>query len=172
MATRTLRSIAATAAVLTLAITGQAPGSSSQALAAAQAGAGSKGTNGARTVTLEGIDAMKFVPAAIQARPGETLRVVVKTTSNLPKVVMAHNFVLLALGTDVTAFVNDAMKARATDFVPASRKAEVIAATGLAGKGETVEVTFTVPKKPGKYTFVCTFPGHFAGGMTGTLIVS
>jgi uncharacterized cupredoxin-like copper-binding protein len=32
-------------------------------------------------------------------------------------------------------------------------------------------VTFTVPKKPGVYTFICTFPGHFAGGMKGTLTV-
>ena len=47
----------------------------------------------------------------------------------------------------------------------------MLAATRLIGNGETAEVTFTVPKKPGVYTFICTFPGHFAGGMKGTLTV-
>ena len=32
--------------------------------------------------------------------------------------------------------------------------------------------TFTVPAKPGRYPFVCTFSGHFQAGMKGTLIVS
>jgi azurin len=135
------------------------------------AAAAAKPAGGARTVTLEGIDAMKFVPATIEAKRGETLHVVLKATTTMPKVAMAHNFVLLNQGADVTSFVNESMKARLTNYVPDSRKADVIAATGLAGKGETVEVTFTVPKKPGTYTFICTFPGHFAGGMKGTLVV-
>jgi azurin len=84
---------------------------------------------------------------------------------------MAHNFVLLTLEADVNAFVNESMRSRATDYIAPKRKGEVLAATGLAGGGETVEVTFTAPAKPGTYTFVCTFPGHFAGGMKGTLTV-
>ena len=47
----------------------------------------------------------------------------------------------------------------------------MIAATTLAGNGETVEVTFTVPKAAGSYPYVCTFPGHFQAGMKGTLEV-
>jgi len=34
-----------------------------------------------------------------------------------------------------------------------------------------VETTFKVPAKPGRYAFLCTFPGHFALGMRGTLVV-
>jgi plastocyanin len=43
--------------------------------------------------------------------------------------------------------------------------------TPFAGPGETVEVVFTAPAKPGKYPYVCTFAGHCLAGMRGTLIV-
>ena len=85
---------------------------------------------------------------------------------------MAHNFVLLAPKTDPAAFAHAATMARATDFVPADKAAQVLASSKLAGAGETVEVTFAAPKAPGVYTYICTFPGHFAAGMKGTLTVN
>jgi azurin len=48
---------------------------------------------------------------------------------------------------------------------------KIIAHTGLAGAGETQDVTFKAPMKPGTYTYMCTFPGHFAVGMKGELVV-
>ena len=50
-------------------------------------------------------------------------------------------------------------------------KGQVLVATALAGNGETVSAEFTAPAKPGRYTFICTFPGHFAAGMKGVLVV-
>jgi azurin len=47
----------------------------------------------------------------------------------------------------------------------------VIAKTALAGPGETVDVVFAAPAKPGRYPFLCTFAGHYQAGMKGTLIV-
>jgi uncharacterized cupredoxin-like copper-binding protein len=47
----------------------------------------------------------------------------------------------------------------------------VIAKTPFAGPGETVQAVFTVPAKPGKYPFICTFAGHYQAGMKGTLVV-
>ena len=41
----------------------------------------------------------------------------------------------------------------------------------MAGAGDTVQMTFTAPKAPGRYDFVCSFPGPFAGGMRGVLVV-
>jgi uncharacterized cupredoxin-like copper-binding protein len=32
-------------------------------------------------------------------------------------------------------------------------------------------VTFTAPTTPGRYEFVCSFPGHYQVGMRGVLIV-
>lgn len=133
--------------------------------AAAQQKAGSP-----RVITLTGTDAMKFTPSQITAKPGEKLRIVLKTVSAMPKAAMAHNFVILKPGSDLTAFVNASAMARPTYIAP-KLKDQVLVASGLAGGGETVTVDFTAPAKPGQYTFLCTFPGHFAGGMKGTLTV-
>ena len=114
---------------------------------------------------------MKYNVTTINAKPGETLRVVLKSTGSIPKIAMAHNFVLLVLGADVDAFLKSAMNARDTDYVPADQKAKVLAASKLAGPGETVEVTFKAPAKPGSYPYMCTFPGHYTAGMKGNLVV-
>ncbi len=144
-----------------------------QGTAKAKAGsAGAKAKAGAaRTITLEGSDTLRYTPATIRAKPGETLRVVLTTKSMMPKAAMAHNFVLLTKDANVATFATDAARARATEYIPAARKADVLASTGLAGAGETVEVTFTAPKEPGTYMFICTFPAHYQGGMKGTLTV-
>ncbi len=124
-----------------------------------------------RVVAITGTDAMKFSVTAIEAKPGEKITVKLTGQGAMPKVAMAHNFVLLAAKTDAAAFANAAMMARPTDFIPPAMKEQVLAATKLAGNGETVEVTFDAPKQPGVYEFVCTFPGHYAAGMKGTLTV-
>lgn len=124
-----------------------------------------------RVIAMTGTDAMKFSVTTIEAKPGEKLTVKLTGQGAIPKVAMAHNFVLLAAKTDANAFVTAAAPARATDFIPPDKKAQVLAATKLAGNGETVEVTFEAPKQPGVYEFICTFPGHYAAGMKGTLTV-
>ena len=134
---------------------------------AAKQGAAAKGV---RTVELIGTDDMKFSMTTIEAKAGEQLRVRLVAKGGMPKIAMAHNFVLLTKEANTLKFVNAAAMARATDFVPAEMKTQVIAATGLAGAGETVEVTFKVPAA-GSYTFLCSFPGHFQAGMTGKLVV-
>jgi azurin len=123
-----------------------------------------------RVITITGTDAMKFNPSQLTAKPGEKLRIVLKTVSTMPKAAMAHNFVMLKPGSDYTAFANASAMARPTYIAP-KLKDQVLVASGLAGGGETVTIDFVAPTKPGKYMFICTFPGHFAGGMTGTLTV-
>jgi azurin len=126
---------------------------------------------GARTVEIVVGDNMKFDKTEIPAKPGETLRVVLKNTGVMQKVAMGHNFVLLKQGVDQVEFNTAAFGARETDFIPPSMKASVIANTTLTGGGEVAETTFTVPAKAGTYPYLCSFPGHFALGMRGTLIV-
>jgi azurin len=123
-----------------------------------------------RAITLSATESMKFEPATIQAKPGERLRIVLKAVGTMPKIAMAHNFVILTPGADNAAFANASAMAR-PDFIAPALKNQVLAATTLAGGGETVSVDFAAPAKPGSYTFICTFPGHFVAGMKGTLIV-
>jgi azurin len=124
-----------------------------------------------RTISLTANDNMKFSVTEITAKRGESLQVVMRVVGTIPKVAMAHNFVVLKKGTKADAFINASATARATDFIAPAVRNQVLAATALAGAGETVRVTFTVPQVAGRYDFVCTFPGHFAGGMRGVLIV-
>jgi azurin len=124
-----------------------------------------------RVVEIEGTDMMKFSVTSITARPGEQLTVRLRVVGKMPKMAMAHNFVLLRAGADAASFANAAAMASATAYIPAARKGDVLASTAIAGAGETVEVTFKAPAAAGTYTFLCSFPGHFAAGMRGTLVV-
>jgi azurin len=125
----------------------------------------------ARTVEITGGDDMKYSVTSIPAKPGETLRIRLVSKGTLPKVAMAHNVVVLKLGAKQIDFANAAATASTTGYIPPAMKDQVLAATTMAGPGETVDVTFKVPTAPGSYPFICTFPGHFAAGMKGTIVV-
>ncbi len=125
-----------------------------------------------RTIDLQGNDQMKYNVTTINAKPGESLHVRLKNVGSMPKMAMSHNFVLLKAGVDPMKFVNDSMMAGlAKNYVADSVTSEVVAHTVMAGPGETVEVTFKAPTKPGTYTYLCSFPGHYAAGMKGTFVV-
>ena len=130
----------------------------------------SKGADG-RTVKFTGTETMKYDVTTINAKPGERLHVVLTAVGTMPKIVMAHNFVLLQQGTDAMALVTAGAQHRETDFIAPESKKDVLAATGMAGGGETVDVTFKAPMKRGEYPYLCSFPGHYVGGMKGTLVV-
>jgi azurin len=138
-------------------------------LVAATSGGASAQTG--RLVELTGNDLMKYSVTAVAARPGELLHIRLKNVGTLPKVAMAHNFVLLAKGTDAAAFTNASATSFPTGYIAPAMKSSVLASTPLAGPGETVEVTFKAPAAPGVYTFLCSFPGHFLSGMKGALTV-
>lgn len=145
-----------------------------------------------RTIHIIGIDQMKFVVKensegitvgepigsdgllqlkTISVEPGEQIRIRLTTQSSLPASAMAHNWLLLTMNADAQKFATAAAQATDNDYVPADMTDQILAQTGLAAGGETTEVTFTAPEKPGDYEYICTFPGHFAAGMKGILAV-
>jgi azurin len=71
----------------------------------------------------------------------------------------------------VDPFVSDAPQAATTDYIPPARKADMLAHTKLLGPKEKDSVTFQAPSEPGRYPFLCSFPGHYQVGMKGELIV-
>lgn len=124
-----------------------------------------------RVVEIIGTDDMKYNVTTIAAKPGEQITIRLTAKGTMPAVAMSHNVVVLALKTDAAAFVNAGITSRATDYIAPADKAKVLAATKLAANGQTVEVTFKAPTAAGSYPYVCTFPGHFAAGMKGNLVV-
>ncbi len=146
--------------------------------------------DGVRTIEIFGTDDMRFAVAeageglvtegmskgymiltAIEAAPGEELRITLNTESMLPATAMSHNWALLALGTDTDGFARASITARDNGYISPDYADQVIAHTAMLGAGQTDTITFTVPSEPGEYDYICSFPGHYAGGMVGKLIV-
>ena len=110
-------------------------------------------------------EAIKFDVATLAVPVGKKLRLIFNNPD-----VMQHNLVIVKPGTAdavATAAISLGGEGFAKQFVPDSD--DILAASKLlmqSGK-QTLEVTFD---KPGKYPFLCTFPGH-ATMMRGHIIV-
>jgi len=159
---------AAILAALLLTACGQQNNASAAATAAP---ATSAATSGPRVIAITGGDTMKYDVTAIQASPGEKIKVTLTNSGSLPKESMAHNWVLLKPGSDAAAFSLAGAAAKATDYLPPALMDEIVAHIGMVGPHETGEVEFNAPTAPGDYTYLCTFPAHYQVGMHGTLTV-
>jgi len=151
---------------LALAVAGAASTSVSAPLLAQQ-----KAAAGPRTIEIKATEAMKYDVTTIAAKPGESLRVRLTGVGTMPKAVMSHNFVLLKSSANAKAFAEKSAGAFATGYIAPELKPQIIIASALIGGGERTEVTFKAPTAPGKYPYLCSFPGHFLAGMTGILTV-
>ena len=59
-------------------------------------------------------------------------------------------------------------EAVARQYIPATKR--VLAYTDIVAPGERQTISLTVPATPGRYPFLCTFPGHWMV-MNGELVV-
>jgi len=150
-------------AVVALVTSGCGQKDTSTAAAAASAGP--------REIDITAGDTMKYSITAIQAKPGEDIKVVLTNIGTQPKEVMGHNWVLLKAGADPAAFDAAALSAKDTGYIPASLSDEIIAHIDLLGPRKSGEVEFKAPAEPGDYNFLCTFPAHYQTGMRGVLTV-
>ncbi len=109
----------------------------------------------------------------LHVRPGQKVRVIFKNVGKMPKAAGGHQFIVIKKGTSFQTFVAKATQAGLqNDYIPQGKKMQkqIIAASALLGPGEQQTIEFTAPKEPGKRTFLCTFPGHYAT-MRGKLVV-
>ena len=111
---------------------------------------------------------MQFSPREIRVKAGQAVRLVFENPDS-----MQHNLVLVEAGADEEVGVlADQMAAQpdgmARQYVPKSAK--VLQATPLVNPYGRSELRFTAPSTPGKYPYLCTFPGHWRV-MRGDLIV-
>ena len=118
---------------------------------------------------IEVDDRIRYSVTRFEVVTGERVTLELVHTGQLSKQAMGHNVVILAPGTDLTAFALSAATARATDFIPGESDEQILAHTELIGGGETTALDFVAPA-PGRYEYLCTFPGHF-GMMRGEMIV-
>ena len=85
-----------------------------------------------------------------------------------------HNLLILEAGTSVEEIglaANEMAKSpqgAKKHYIPNDKR--ILYATKLIKTGRSETLRFIAPKKPGKYPFVCTFPGHWTI-MQGVMIV-
>jgi azurin len=123
-----------------------------------------------KKVQIKAADTMKYDVTSIDATAGQKITVTLTNTGQMPKAAMAHNFVLLKAGTDISAFAAAAMTHQADGYIPPDLAGEVIVASKMLGPGESDTFSFSAPAA-GTYDYICTFPGHALVGMRGKLSV-
>lgn len=123
-----------------------------------------------KVITIKAIrEAMKYDLTEFKVKAGETVELVFINPD-----AMQHNIVFTQIGAmekvgaaaDKMMMDSDAMK---KNYVP--EMPEVLFSSPLVNPDETFSLTFKVPSKPGRYPYVCTFPGHWRL-MQGVMIVS
>ncbi|RPJ47094.1 MAG: plastocyanin [Betaproteobacteria bacterium] len=110
-----------------------------------------------RTIAVDMSDQMRFTPAALTIKPGETVKFVVKNSGKV-----MHEFVLGTL---------PELKEHAELMkkFPNMEHDEPYMAHVSPGKTETIVWQFS---KGGEFHFGCLLPGHFEAGMVGKINVT
>jgi uncharacterized cupredoxin-like copper-binding protein len=109
-----------------------------------------------RTIAVSMSDAMRFDPAEIRVRAGETVRIVVANAGKL-----RHEFVL---GTMEELREHAEMMRK----MPGMEHHEAHMASVPPGGKATIAWRFT---KPGTFHYACLEPGHLEAGMVGKVVV-
>jgi len=112
---------------------------------------------------------MAYDKTELRAKAGQTIEFVLNNKDQMP-----HNLVVIEAGTLETfgPLVDDfVVKPEAVEmaYVPNSRS--VLGATKMLDPNESDSILITLPDAPGRYPFVCTFPGHWRM-MQGVIIVT
>ncbi|USD36565.1 azurin [Ferrimonas sp. SCSIO 43195] len=115
-------------------------------------------------VALEANDMMQFSTKLISVPAScEEVSINLKHTGKSPAQAMGHNVVITDTA-NVQAVGTDGMAAGLDNNYVKPGDERVYAASKVIGGGETTTLTFKTDKLSagGDYTFLCTFPGHWA----------
>ena len=110
-----------------------------------------------RTVKITALDTMRFIPATVRVRPGETVRFVVTNEGHL-----VHEFIL---GDRREQAEHEKEMQRTGGMVMPD---EANGVTLQPGQTRTLIWTFG---KAGKVEYACHQPGHYGAGMVGKILV-
>ena len=109
-------------------------------------------------VILNSNDQMKFDKKIIRVNSNQKITLTLNHNGRFPASSMGHNFVLIKKDVDVNEYALRAAGARNSEYIPEGDNE--IAYTKMLGGGESDTITFDSPE-PGKYIFICSFPGHY-----------
>lgn len=125
------------------------------------------GTAQAKVITIKAVAGLNYDKTHITVQPGEKITIKLVNTTSMP-----HNYVQLSAEADASAVARAALSAGGNEYIPKDKADVILGHTSMIQHGQTDTVTFTAPKKPGDYPYICTFPGHYVSGMKGVLTVA
>ena len=108
---------------------------------------------------------MAFDPTTLTVPAGATVHL---TLENKKPGALPHNWALVMPGTEAKLAADGLAMGEAASYI--AKGPDLLAYTELVKPGTTGEVTFKAPP-PGKYPYICTFPGHYMV-MKGVLTVA
>jgi putative heme-binding domain-containing protein len=123
---------------------------------------------GARAITIEAGKNLSYTVRSFTARPGEPIQLTFLNPDVVP-----HNWALIKPGTlsrvgDLVNKIIAEPDAATRHYIP--RSDDVLVYTDIVGPQDQFTVSFRAPMTPGRYPYLCTFPGHWMV-MNGELIV-
>jgi putative heme-binding domain-containing protein len=118
-----------------------------------------KKVEGAREISITALDNLQFSTKRIQVKPGEAIKLRFSNPDVVP-----HNWALIRPDSlekvgDLTNRLIGAPDAFLKQYVPDSDS--VICFTDIVEPGAEFSIYFQAPEEPGKYPYLCTFPGHW-----------
>jgi azurin len=102
---------------------------------------------------------LSFQTPQLEVQAGQAVRLTLKNLDSVP-----HNWVLLQpdslsrVGQLANQLLADPTAGQ-KQYVP--RSEDVICYTDVIGPGQSFTIYFSAPDQPGRYPFLCTFPGHW-----------
>ncbi len=118
--------------------------------------------------TATGAEDFHYATDALSAPAGSKITLTMNNKTN-PDDEVGHNWVLVKPGQEDSVLASANAAGDDNDWLDDADPG-IIAATALIEGDDSDDVTFDAPAA-GTYTFLCTFPEHFAGGMKGTLTI-
>ncbi|QDT05036.1 Azurin precursor [Rubripirellula lacrimiformis] len=123
----------------------------------------------ARKIQIETGSNLSYVTRQFTVRANEPLALTLSNPDVVP-----HNWVLVEPGAmqQVGQLGNQMIAdpyAFARQYIPQTN--QIIAHTDIVSAGQDETIYFVAPNQPGRYPFLCTFPGHWMV-MNGTMIVT
>lgn len=110
-----------------------------------------------RTIEISALDELAFDPASVEVAVGETVRFVVTNEGSAE-----HEFIV---GNAELQMEHEGQMAGGHDGADSGYPALTLE------PGQTMEATVTFDE-PGQLLYGCHVPGHFDGGMVGTITIS
>lgn len=122
----------------------------------------------AREIAVEAGKNLSFSPRTFTVKGGEPIRLTFLNPDVVPhNVCLVQKGTLARFGDLVNRMVADP-EAALRHYIP--RTEDVLAYTDVVGPGDQFTISFRAPDQPGRYPFLCTFPGHWMV-MNGEMVV-